>query len=695
MRPVDQFPTNRIGELEYCAGRVFPFGATLLGEGVNFSVFSREATACTLVLYHHGQKEPFIEIPFPESYRIGDVYSMLVFGLNIETVEYGYRFDGPYDPPKGLRFDRNRVLLDPYARSISGRSVWGILPDFSDPFPHRGQIIREDFDWQGDKPLEIPPHDLIIYELHVRSFTQDASSGVRRKGTFAGLVEKIPYLKSLGVNCVELMPIFEFDEFESYTNAENRHRLNYWGYSTVGFFAPKAGYAASARFGMEADELKEMIRRFHQAGIEVILDVVFNHTAEGGEAGPCISYKGIDNRTYYLLDPDGTYCNYSGCGNTMNCNHPIVRNVVLDCLRYWVSAYHVDGFRFDLASILTRDQNGTSMIQPPLLESIASDAVLGKSLLIAEAWDAGGLYQVGTFPAFGRWSEWNGKYRDCLRCFIKGDADRLPEMIKRVRGSDDLYGTRTPAASINFATCHDGFTLYDLVSYNTKHNLANGEDNRDGSNENMSWNCGVEGDADDPAINALRLRQMKNMLTVLLTSRGIPMLLSGDEFANTQRGNNNAYCQDNEVSWLDWTRLTQYSDLYDFTRRLISFRQLHPVLRAHDFNFAANGTGYPELSFHGTQAWNLDMHREGLCFAYMYAEGHNRYGTAQDTFIYVAVNAYWEDKVFTLPVLPEGYSWRQAFDSRDVSSDAGNEQPCADPSITLGPRTTAVLIGIA
>ena len=302
MRPVDQFPTNRIGELEYCAGRVFPFGATLLGEGVNFSVFSREATACTLVLYHHGQKEPFIEIPFPESYRIGDVYSMLVFGLNIETVEYGYRFDGPYDPPKGLRFDRNRVLLDPYARSISGRSVWGIRPDFSDPFPHRGQIIREDFDWQGDKPLEIPSHDLIIYELHVRSFTQDASSGVRRKGTIAGLVEKIPYLKSLGVNCVELMPIFEFDEFESYTNTESRHRLNYWGYSTVGFFAPKAGYAASARFGMEADELKEMIRRFHQAGIEVILDVVFNHTAEGTKQGRASPIKGsITERIICLI----------------------------------------------------------------------------------------------------------------------------------------------------------------------------------------------------------------------------------------------------------------------------------------------------------------------------------------------------------------------------------------------------------
>ena len=696
MRSVDQFPTNRIGELEYCAGRVFPFGATLTGEGVNFSVFSREATACTLVLYHHGQKEPFIEIPFPESFRIGDVYAMLVFGLNIETVEYGYRFDGPYDPAKGRRFDKNRVLLDPYARSVSGRTVWGSRPDPADPFPHRGQIIREDFDWQGDKPLEIPSSDLIIYELHVRSFTQSETSGVRRRGTFAGLVEKIPYLKSLGVNCVELMPIFAFDEFEMCPNADGGSRLNLWGYSTVGFFAPKAGYAASARFGMEADELKEMIRRFHRAGIEVILDVVFNHTAEGGEAGPTISYKGIDNRTYYLLAPDGSYCNYSGCGNTMNCNHPVVRNVVLDCLRYWVSAYHVDGFRFDLASILSRDQFGTPMMQPPILESIAGDAVLGKSLLIAEAWDAGGLYQVGTFPAFGRWAEWNGKYRDCLRCFIRGEAGRLPEMIRRVRGSDDLYWMRGPGASVNFVTCHDGFTLYDLVSYNEKHNLGNGEDNRDGANDNMSWNCGAEGETDDAGINALRLRQMKNMLTLLLTSRGIPMLLSGDEFANTQGGNNNAYCQDNQVSWLDWTRLERFGDLHDFARRLIAFRQRHPVLRAGSYDFSANGTGYPELSFHGTRAWDLHADREGLCFAYMFAEDRNRFGTARDAFIYVAVNANWEDKDYTLPILPEGFMWKLAFTSDGVSTEEGGELPWDDPSgITLGARTTAVLIGTA
>ena len=691
---IDQSPTIQIGEFEYGPGHVFPSGATLLGDGVNFSVFSKEATSCTLVLYHHGQREPFLEIPFPDAFRIGNVYSMMVYGLNIESVEYGYRFDGPYDPQNGLRFDKTRVLLDPCARSVSGRSVWGVEPDYSNPFQHRGQIIREDYDWRGDKPLEIVPCDLVIYEMHLRSFTRHPSSGVRHKGTFAGLTEKISHLKALGVNCVELMPIFEFDEFENAREVNGKRLLNYWGYSSVSFLAPKAGYAASAPFGMEGDELKHMIRCLHQNGIEVILDVVFNHTAEGDENGPCISYRGIDNRTYYLLTPDGGYINFSGCGNTMNCNNPIVRNVVLVCLLYWVAVFHVDGFRFDLASILCRDEDGVPMVNPPLLESIAGDAILGKTLLIAEAWDAGGLYQVGRFPAFGRWSEWNGMYRDSLRRFIKGDAGCLPELLSRIRGSDDLYRGRGPSASINFVTCHDGFTLYDLVSYNEKHNWDNGENNRDGSNDNLSWNCGVEGDTDDPEINALRLRQMKNMLTVLLTSRGIPMLLSGDEFANSQYGNNNAYCQDNEVSWLDWNMMETHRDLYDYVRRLIAFRKAHPVLRAESYDFSHNGTGYPELSFHGTLAWNLDEHAPGLSFGYMYAEDHERYGTEQDAFIYVAVNAYWEEQRFMLPTLPEGFRWKLAFEAYGVSTDIGEERTHDDSSgITLGPRTTAVLIG--
>ena len=691
---INESPTKRIGDLEYGPGHVLPLGATLMFDGVNFSVFSKEATSCTLVLYHHGQKVPFQEIPFPDSFRIGHVYSMMVYGLNIETIEYGYRFDGPYDPKKGLRFDKNRVLLDPFARSISGRSVWGIEPDYTNPFQYRGQIIREDYDWLGDKPLEMHPSDLVIYELHLRSFTQHPASEVRYRGTYAGLIEKIPYLKALGVNCVELMPIFEFDEFENSREVNGRRLVNYWGYSTVGFQAPKAGYAASARFGMEADELRHMIRTLHQNGIQVILDVVFNHTAEGGEGGPSISFKGIDNRTYYLLTPDGGYINYSGCGNTMNCNNPVVRNLMLGCLIYWVAAFHVDGFRFDLASILSRDEKGVPMMNPPLLESIACDEVLGKTLLIAEAWDAGGLYQVGTFPAYGRWSEWNGMYRDCLRRFIKGEAERLPELILRIRGSDDLYRQRGPTASINFVTCHDGFTLYDLVSYNEKHNWDNGEENRDGTNDNASWNCGAEGSTDDPEIIALRMRQMKNMLTVLLTSRGIPMLLSGDEFANTQYGNNNAYCQDNEISWLDWNQLERYRDLYDYVRRLIAFRKAHPVLRADGYDFSHNGTGYPELSFHGTQAWNLDEHSPGLSFAYMYAEDHVRYCTERDAFIYVAVNAYWETQHYGLPILPEGFQWGLAFESHDVSTDVNDERPLEDQSgIVLGPRSAAVLIG--
>ena len=433
MLSVDSFPAHKIQDLEYRAGRVFPYGACIVGDAVNFSIFSKEATACSLVLFHHGAREPFVEIPFSEQFRIGDVYTMMVFGINIETTEYGYRFDGPYDPERGLLYDRTKILLDPYARSITGRSVWGREPDPGDPFEHRGQIIREDYDWEGDKPLEIPFRDLVIYEMHVRSATMHPSSGVKYPGTYAGLTGKIPYLKKLGVNCVELMPVFEFDEYEYSRVIGGRRLLNYWGYSTVGFFAPKAGYAASAPYGLEVDEFKNMIRTFHRNGIEVILDVVFNHTAEGGDRDRYISYRGIDNRTYYLLDDQGRYLNFSGCGNTMNCNNAVVRNSILDALRYWVSSCHIDGFRFDLASILSRDEHGRPMPSPPILETIAHDPVLGKCKLIAEAWDAGGLYQVGSFPSWNRWSEWNGRYRDTLRALMKGDADAAPQMYRRIR----------------------------------------------------------------------------------------------------------------------------------------------------------------------------------------------------------------------------------------------------------------------
>ena len=687
MTRIDMEPTHEIQGIRCRAGHVFPFGARIIENGIHFSVFSREATGCTLVLYHKGETEPFIEIPFPDEFRIGHVYSMIVFDLDYETLEYGYRFDGPWNPEKGLRYDRNQVLLDPYAHSVSGRTVWREGPE--DPLrPYRGQIIPEDYDWNGDKPLELPHNELVIYEMHIRSFTAHPTSGVKYKGTYAGLVEKIPYLKELGVNCVELMPIFEFDEFEN----SRGDLVNYWGYSTVNFFSPKAGYAATAPFDMQADELKNMICELHRSGIQVILDVVFNHTAEGNEQGPTISFRGIDNRTYYLLTPNGYYYNFSGCGNTMNCNNALVRNVVLDCLRYWVSAYHVDGFRFDLASILSRDENGTPMMNPPLLDSIAHDAVLGNCVLIAEAWDAGGLYQVGSFPAYGRWDEWNGRYRDCVRRFIKGAAECAPEMYLRVGGSADMYSGRTAAASVNFITCHDGFTLRDLVSYNEKHNEMNGEDNRDGSNDNHSWNCGTEGVTDDPQILELRLRQMKNLLTILLTSRGIPMLLSGDEFGNTQFGNNNAYCQDNEISWLDWSLLDKNRELFDYVRRLIAFRRAHPVLMTRHYDTGVNGTGYPELSFHGTTPWELDAQGPGLCFASLWAEDHVRYGKQDDCFLYVIVNAHWEEHQFELPVVPEQFVWHLAFSSDGISTDPDEEIPLTENSVKIGARTTAVLI---
>ena len=476
-------------------GRPIPFGATFVPGGVNFSIFSSHATGCTLVLFDKGEPLPKARIPFPKEFRIGNVFSMTVFDLDYETTEYGYLMDGPFNPQEGHRFDSTKILLDPYARAIGGRDVWGKQPDWNDVFPHRSRLVFDDFDWDDDLPLEIPMEDLVIYEMHVRSFTRHPSSSAKYPGTFAGIRQKIPYLKELGVNCVELMPIYEFDEFEnSRTNPDTGELLlNYWGYSTVGFFAPKAGYAATGKMSMQVDEFKALVKALHKNGIEVMLDVVFNHTAEGNENGPYISFRGIDNKTYYMLTPDGYYFNFSGTGNTLNCNNPIVRNIVLDCLRYWAAEYHVDGFRFDLASILGRDPLGYPLSNPPLLESLAYDPILARCKLIAEAWDAGGLYQVGSFPAYGRWAEWNGKYRDTIRKFLKGEAGQVGDLAQRIQGSPDLYAGRGPTASINFITAHDGFTLNDLVSYNDKHNEANGEGNRDGANDNNSWNCGWEG----------------------------------------------------------------------------------------------------------------------------------------------------------------------------------------------------------
>ncbi len=692
MKLADTFPTNKKGNIEYRVGRVFPFGASIVDDGVNFSIYSREATGCTLMLFHHGSYEPFVEIELTSEFKIGNVYTVMVFGICIETTEYGYRFDGRFAPKEGLWFDKTKVLLDPYAKSVSGRSVWGREHDPDNPFIHRGQIIREDYDWEKDIPPGIEQKDLIIYELHVRSYTMK-DPDVRFKGTFYAITEKIPYLKKLGINCIELMPIFEFDEFENSREIDGKRLYNYWGYSTVAFFAPKAGYAAAAPFGMEADELKNMIRLLHKNGIEVILDVVFNHTAEGNENGPYISYRGIDNRTYYMLTPDGYYFNFSGCGNTINGNNAVVRTMILDCLRYWVSSYHIDGFRFDLASILTRNEDGTPMYLPPLIELLVNDPVLGKAKLIAEAWDAGGLYQVGSFPSWHRFSEWNGKYRDCIRRFLKGDDQTSAELYFRIGGSKDLYEDRTSDASINFITCHDGFTLYDLFSYNDKHNEANGEGNLDGTSDNNSWNCGAEGDTTDKDIMKLRMRQMKNAYTILLTSRGIPMILSGDEFGNTQYGNNNAYCQDNEISWLDWEKLKTNKSLFDYVRCLIAFRKAHGVLRCRYFDDTHNGTGYPELSFHGLKPWEFDRTNPGLVMGYMYAEDHEKYAVRSDSFIYVGLNAHWEEHTLNLPIIPEEKKWHLVADSYSGKAYMPGREPVFENGwVDLPPRSSVILI---
>ena len=687
MLRLDSFPTHEKDGIRYRRGRVYPFGGTLMADGsVNFSVYSKDATSCELLLFHAGEEEPFFRITFPEEFRIGNVYSMIVYGLNYENLEYGYCMDGPYEPKKGLRFNKEKVLLDPYARLVSGRDRWGEKTG-----PVRGRVIPSDYDWDDDKPLEIPMKDLVIYEAHVRGFTKDPSSGVKYGGTFGGLVEKIPYLKELGVNCVELLPIFEFDELENPRTAEGKRLYNYWGYSSVNFYSPKSGYAATGSWGLAAEELKGTIKRLHKAGIEVILDVVFNHTAEMGADGPYISFRGIDNRTYYLLTPDGEYYNYSGCGNTMNCNNPVVRYFILDVLRYWVTDYHIDGFRFDLASILSRDENGEPMQNPPLLEILAQDVILGRAKLIAEAWDAAGLYQVGHFQSWGRWAEWNGKYRDTLRRFLRGEAEAWPELVQRLQGSPDLYGSREPSASINFITCHDGFTLYDLFSYNEKHNLANGEENRDGNNDNCSWNCGAEGPTEDPAVNVLRRQQVKNAMAILLMSRGVPMLLAGDEFLNTQGGNNNAYCQDGPISWLDWSGLSGNGDVFRFVQKMLKLRQEHPVIRSSCFWTEHNASGYPELSFHGTNPWDVDLYAPALCFGMMYAEPAAEFGTRDDCFLYCAVNAFWEEKTFGLPILPEGFQWTVYACSSD--KEAGSDGRVVKGEIQLQPRSLAVLVG--
>jgi isoamylase len=701
-RRIDTEPTHKFGQFRMRLGHPLPFGATLLPGGINFSIFSSHATHCVLVLYERGKSQPFAEIPFPHEFRIGNVFAMTVFDLNDENLEYGFRMDGPYVPHEGHRFNLEAVLLDPYAKAVGGRDVWGVPPDETTHYHHRGRVVYDDYDWEMDRPPQIPIEDLVIYEMHVRGFTRHESSDARHPGTFAAIREKIPYFKELGVNCIELMPIFEFDEFENHrVHPESGEPLyNYWGYSSFGFFAPKAGYAATGRLGMQVDELKTLVKELHRSGIEIFLDVVFNHTAEGNELGPTISFRGIDNKTYYMLGPDGRYLNFSGTGNTMNCNHPVVRSMVLDCLRYWVAEFHIDGFRFDLASILGRDQNGQPLANPPLIEMLAHDPVLARCKLIAEAWDAGGLYQVGTFPAYGRWAEWNGKYRDTLRQWLKGDGGMAYEVAERVQGSADLYNDRGPAASINFITSHDGFTLLDLFSYNQKHNYNNGEDNRDGNDFNFGWNCGHEGPTDDEAINALRRRLIKNAIALLMVSRGVPMILMGDEVGRTQHGNNNAYCQDNEISWLDWNLLNSNADLFEFFKHCIHFRHAHPVLRSkwHFHHTDQVGSGYADISWHSSRAWHVDWSDETRTLAFLLCGEHAMNGAYTDDYIYVAMNVHWEDHVFELPHLPGKLRWHVFVDTGEQARQnifPPGEEPLLKKQHhhRLGARSVVILVG--
>lgn len=683
MRGIHMVPMDIIEGFEVRPGIYEMNGATAIPCGVNFTAYSNGATSCELLLFKRMAEEPFAVLKFPDNYRIGKVYSMIVFGIHIEDFEYAYRMDGPYEPRKGLLFDKNNYLLDIYAKAVTGQRIWGVKKD--DKVCYKARVVKDDFDWgKCNNPL-IPMEDLIIYEMHVRGFTRHESSGVKHPGTFEGLREKIPYLKELGVNAVELMPIFEFDEMMDYREVDGKPLLNYWGYNTVSFFAPNTSYTANEEYNHEGTELKKLIKELNDNGIECFLDVVFNHTAEGNEMGPSFSFKGFDNNIYYMLTPDGYYYNFSGCGNTLNCNHPIVQQMIIECLRYWTTAYHVDGFRFDLATILGRNEDGSPMNNPPLLKSLAFDPILGNVKLIAEAWDAGGLYQVGNFPAWYRWAEWNGKYRDDMRDFLKGDFGLGRVAANRITGSKDIYNPeyRGNNASVNFITCHDGFTLWDMYSYNSKHNEANGWNNTDGSNDNRSWNCGIEGETDDGEVISLRKRLVKNAAAVLMMSRGTPMFFAGDEFCNTQFGNNNAYCQDNEVSWLDWDRLYQYEDVFQFFKYMIQFRKQHDIVRKFS---GSCSLGLPEIQ--------VTQPSDNCRVLRVIYAGRNRENTGDD-IICLAVNVFWEEQEFMLPTMQPGLNWHVMADTgmryiEDTIPEPGKEPLVLDGRVQMMPRSVCV-----
>jgi glycogen operon protein len=647
------FPiTERVMNHQILRGKSHPLGATVYPDGVNFCLYSKRAELIELLLFDSPEAKKPERIIKLDRRRNKTFYYWHVFVPHIGAGQiYAYRAYGPYAPHKGHRFDPTKVLLDPFAKVVVGdenysreaASYFGIDNSL---YSLKGVVVDSStYDWEGDQPLEIPYTKSIIYELHVGGFTRHPNSGVEpaKRGTYAGLIEKIPYLQQLGITAVELMPVHQFDEQDVYSDL----LTNYWGYSTIAFFAPHRGYSSRRDPLGPVNEFRDMVKAFHRAGIEVILDVVFNHTAEGDRRGPTLSFRGLDNKTYYILERNNlaAYTNYSGCGNTLKANHPVVGGTIMDCLRYWASEMHVDGFRFDLASVMSRDFYGQPLENPPIVWSIDSDPVMAGTKLIAEAWDAGGLYQVGSFVG-DRFSEWNGQFRDDVRRFVRSEAGMSKKAAARIMGSPDIYpySGREPYRSINFVTCHDGFTLNDLVSYNQKHNLSNGENNRDGANDNFSWNCGVEGPTKAQDIEPLRLKQSKNLLTLLLISQGTPMLLMGDEVRRTQLGNNNAYCQDNKLSWFDWSLVDKNQDLLRFVRGLIDFVKTREIFHVKTFLSEASG-GKPYIRWHGTclgePGWEKDSRT--LAFALCYPQ--------KGEYLYIMLNAYWESLIFELPPL--------------------------------------------
>jgi len=684
----------------YSPGDPTPLGATVLEVGTNFSVFSQTAASIDLLLFENFDDEVPQQVItlHPRKNRTFHYWHVFVEGIRQGQI-YAYQVHGPFHPPAGHRFNGRKVLIDPYSRGVVYGRNWSRAEAITDS-ENLGSSMKSlvvdtaNYDWKGDTFPKIHPADSVIYELHVRGFTRHPSSNVKFPGTFDALRAKIPYLKDLGITTVELLPIHQFDaeENDRFRPSTGERLKNFWGYSSICFFAPHRAYYQADWEQMEyLTGFRDLVRALHSAGLEVILDVVFNHTSEGDERGPAVCLKGFENSVYYLLNSANKeqYLNFSGCGNTVNCNHPIVRRMILDSLRYWVTVMHVDGFRFDLASILSRDEMGNPMTNPPLLWEIECDPILQKTRVIAEAWDAAGLYQVGGFPG-ERWAEWNGKYRDDIRRFVRGDSGLAGAVAARVTGSGDLYQQlhRNPYQSINFVTCHDGFTLNDLVSFNDKHNLDNGEGNQDGSNDNNSNNYGVEGPTSNENINRLRERQKKNVIAILLLSQGTPMILAGDEFGRTQRGNNNAYCQDNDISWVDWTLREKNKELYRFSKAMIRFRLTYSVLRKREYFWGdLTKHGDPEIAWHGVKLnqpdWGFHSHTIAFTLA----------GEDPREYLHIMMNFWTEPLEFELPLLPPGFQWRRVIDTSLASpNDIDESGPVLSaPQYQVADRTICVV----